>query len=42
MNKSFEDPLNESEARDWLFRAERDMFPKWKRNYIHEYSGGVK
>jgi len=32
--KSFEDLLNQSEVKDWLHRAERDMFPKMKGSVL--------
>lgn len=32
--KSLDELLDEGEAKDWLFRAERDMFPKMKASML--------
>jgi glycosyltransferase A (GT-A) superfamily protein (DUF2064 family) len=32
--RSFEDLLNQAEVKDWLYRAERDMFPKMQASVL--------
>ena len=42
MRKSLDELLNEGEVKDFLFRAERDMFPKMKASVMSLVIGSEK